>query len=442
MEENKFEKQVQKKMEELEIHPSESVWEKIEVRIEKKKDPKWGLIILFLFFGILLSAGYWLWNTRQQSFSERNIVKNNFKTVPAENRKAQSKINSADKRVNENYNRTADIEEEKTHNKRTAKHYQLSRYSKANQKINSEEQTLAAFFKEKKVIAEIKSKVGSEILSGQSSEEKFADDKYSDSIQERMTSDSLLNTDFKNEVTKKSDTSKKKQVTTATIKLSKKNKWKFGISFSGGISSVGKDFLALSNPPVYSIPGFLNPGGVQSVFSSSGTKAGFGFIAEVLAEKNILKKIKFISGINFRSISTSFKLYDFAGTYYARTASNKYVNHFNFIEVPLSLKIQIGKGKNLPLSWQGGISISELISSNALQLNPSAGYYYNDNSIFNKTQIGFNTGLFVTLFSKQKNSLLIGPYFYYDASKIANEGLYDKKHFVFTGLRTEIIFGK
>ena len=108
----------------------------------------------------------------------------------------------------------------------------------------------------------------------------------------------------------------------------------------------------------------------------------------------------------------------------------------------MSLKFQLGNEKHLPLSWQAGISISELISSNALQLNSSTGYYYKDNSLLNKTQVGFNTAFLLTLFSKQKNSILIGPYFYYDASKIANEGLYDKKHFVFTGLHTQIIFGK
>jgi len=86
--------------------------------------------------------------------------------------------------------------------------------------------------------------------------------------------------------------------------------------------------------------------------------------------------------------------------------------------------------------------VSQLISSNALQYNQNSGWYYKDNTLFNKTQIGLNTALSASLFSRQKNSVLIGPYFYYSASSLANEGLYNKKHFVFTGLRAEIIFGK
>ena len=50
MEENKFEKQVQQKMDELKIHPADSVWEKIEARIEKKKHSKRGLFLFIIIF--------------------------------------------------------------------------------------------------------------------------------------------------------------------------------------------------------------------------------------------------------------------------------------------------------------------------------------------------------------------------------------------------------
>lgn len=446
MEENKFEKQVQQKMDELQIQPSDAVWKKIELQIEKKKSHRWGLIILFLCLSIALSGGYWLWNAGRQRSSEHTIVKNNFKIEPVENMKAQSKINSADKPVNENNNETADIEEVKNHHKKTAKHYQLSSYSKANQKINSEEKTPAAFFKEKKIIAEIKGKAESAIIPVHPSEEKFTDNKYRDSINERITGDSLLNAVVKNKVTGDSDTTKKKKANTTTVKLPKNNKWKFGIVFTGGISGVGNNFLGLVNSPVYAYSNSANqgPGAVTgtTLVSSSVTKSHFSFITGAFAEKNISNKSKFIFGINYKSFNTSINLNDSSGTYSSRYSKDKYINHFNFIEFPVSLKIQIGKGKSIPLSWQAGIVLSELLSSNALQFNPYTGYYYKDNSLFNKTQLGLNTGFFVKLFSKQKNSLLIGPYFYYDATKLASEGLYNKKHFVFTGLHTSIIFGK
>ena len=63
MEENKFEKQVRQKMDELKIHPSESVREHVKVRIEKRKDRSWRLLIFLLLLIIALTGGYWFLNS-------------------------------------------------------------------------------------------------------------------------------------------------------------------------------------------------------------------------------------------------------------------------------------------------------------------------------------------------------------------------------------------
>ena len=59
MQKNEFEKQVQQKMEELKLHPSDSVWLNIEAHISKKKRRR----LAWVFFPILLiclGGGYWL----------------------------------------------------------------------------------------------------------------------------------------------------------------------------------------------------------------------------------------------------------------------------------------------------------------------------------------------------------------------------------------------
>jgi hypothetical protein len=462
MEENKFEKQVQQKMDELEIQPSDTVWKKIELQIEKKKSRRWGLIILFLLIGLILSGGYWLWNTRQQTFSERNnSVKANYaksfsQTSAKENENVQPKINSVHKPENQKNNETASVVEKSDDNKNNSQHYKFLTGSKTNPEINLKGKKTIVFSKKKEMLAEITSEKETEIIPSQLLQKQPANENTNkepeDSIHEKINSNSLSNPVTANVTTKDNGTSKQKPAHAEAEKPLNKNKWKFGILLSGGISGVGNNFLALNNslPEAYSTS--VNQGSTSpSQLFPSLIKSGFGFIAGVFAEKSISQKTKLISGINFKSFNTSIKLYDSAGIYRAAAYSlspsvNKYgsyINHFNFIEVPVSIKIQIGKGKNIPLVWQGGLAVAELISSNALQINPYAGYYYyHDNSIFNKTQIGFNTGFFASLFSKQKTSVLIGPYFYYDASKIADEGLYNKKHFVFAGLHTEIIFDK
>ena len=123
MEENKFEKQVQQKMDELQIQPSDAVWKKIELQIEKKKSRRWGLIILFLFVGLILSGSYWLWNTRQQTFSERNnsVEANSEKissqTSAKENETIQQKSSSVPESVNQKNTKTASVIEKSDDNK-------------------------------------------------------------------------------------------------------------------------------------------------------------------------------------------------------------------------------------------------------------------------------------------------------------------------------------
>jgi hypothetical protein len=56
---NEFEKQVQQKMEELKLVPSEPVWQKVEMQIRKEKDRR-RMIFWIPLFAILLGGGLWV----------------------------------------------------------------------------------------------------------------------------------------------------------------------------------------------------------------------------------------------------------------------------------------------------------------------------------------------------------------------------------------------
>ena len=79
MEEDKFEKQVRQKMDELELNPSEDVWQHVKNRIEKRKNRKPGLLIFFFLLALLLSGGYWLFNHTNNSISKEDLIGKNSK---------------------------------------------------------------------------------------------------------------------------------------------------------------------------------------------------------------------------------------------------------------------------------------------------------------------------------------------------------------------------
>jgi hypothetical protein len=460
MEENKFEKQIQQKMDELKIHPSDSVWEKIAIRLERKKRPNRGILLFLLLFCVFLAGGYFLWNTGQHLTTEGNNSEKNYseKSIPGipeiKSNNNSVATNKADPGIKiKKINTVGNGPIKNNINKNSSLRYQLP-FAKKIIKINSGENATVVFSKQQEIKEEISENIYPKPGIVQPGEILPENEKINPGIKD--STDNTLNKDVlsnlvssKEEKANVKDTLKKMQASSETTKHTKKNKWKPGLLFSGGISGVGNNFLGLVNSRSYAD---LNANGGQAggpgtipLAPPSKTKSGFGFMAGVFAERNISAKASLVLGINFKSFNTSNKVgtrNDTTGLFDSRNTVNSYNNHYNFIELPVTLKIRIGRGKNMPLFWQGGLVVSELISSNALQFNPNSGLYYSDNSIFNKTQIGLNTSLSAALFSKQKNSILIGPYFYYSATGLANEGLYNNKHFVFTGLRTEIIFGK
>ena len=83
---NNFEKQVQAKMDELQLRPSAEVWQEVEKRI--RRDKKRRGMILFILLGVLLLGGTGWWMT----MNDKKQPANNLIT---ETKKDTDKINTA-----------------------------------------------------------------------------------------------------------------------------------------------------------------------------------------------------------------------------------------------------------------------------------------------------------------------------------------------------------
>ena len=472
MEENKFEKQVQRQMGDFKIPPSDAVWGKIESRIQKKKRYRW---LLFLLFFLLIGAA--------AVFMKNGVSTDNQKSITAKNISkdtiATSKILVA---------KTLPIlpqNKDSIHSTiGLANHHQLPVSAKSPVVLIEKKDSIYSTMglandhqhrvSSKAHITAISGRIGHPTnAEAQSIEQKRSlstkgkmkvDSKHEEEVLIHEADQEIAITtptpkqekegNNKNDKTKEVPSIVEIKDTAAIVKkvqpvivpdttvhviaksktiINAGKKWVTGLLFNVGISGIGNGFLGLMTSSVsanYSLTGVVPPTALPKL------KAGPGFTIGITEEKSVFKKLSLVAGIAFSSLTTRIKVGADTSTFVVRDTLQALANHYNFLELPLSLKLQIGKGSWF---WQGGMVISQLISSNALQLNSNTGSYSTNNSLLHKTQLGLNTSLSFAFLSG-KNTFLIGPYFYYDVSKIADQGLYLGKHFVFAGLHTQVLF--
>lgn len=465
METNNFEKNVQESMDGFKIPPSDSVWNNVEKKIAKKKKDKRMILIFFFLILFLLSGGFWLFNsiknnTKFQNNQLSNVLKKESKTTNNNDSYLDKAIiSSGNTTQKEN---SANVSKEKIkslstiiNNKKGVSVINSKLANKSAKRAISDKNRIVSPFQNeilsnKKSIENENNTVNPNNLAEKNSvhgnvKEKNANPDSGIIARNKMNADTSLKNKGGKLITIENSPVKK-----ISNKMQKR-KWTFGITFSGGTSIIGEEPLGMNNTVYPYALSALGPGLVNNPgYSPSKIKGSAAFIGGIFIEKNISARSKISLGISYKyysllnevgsRIDSNFASY--LGFYSPTNNVKTYRNNFHYLEIPISIKFQLFKSKTLPVYWDAGINISQLISSNALQFTSNPGLYYNDNSLFNKTQIGLQTGFSIILFSSTKNPVNIGPYFIYNASKLANEGLYDKKHFSFVGIRTEILFEK
>lgn len=239
--------------------------------------------------------------------------------------------------------------------------------------------------------------------------------------------------------------------------VNQKNSWKFGVTISAGWSGTNASYLGITgdaSKDLYSSPAPAtggNAGGGQSTYHSpSEVKTGAGFILGGFLQKRISAHVSFLTGINYKMYSSSImtgnrvdssnNLNNYA-TYYRTGSSNQYKNHFHFVEIPLTMRYSPGKG-NKSVNLAAGISIARLIASDALQFDTASGSYYQNNSLFNKTQLFASLSVLFPIWGKSENPLLVGPELNVSVNRIAASGLFQSSRYSYFGITLQKGFGK
>ena len=252
------------------------------------------------------------------------------------------------------------------------------------------------------------------------------------------------------------------------IPLQQKYQWKIGLNFSVGASSTQNSYLGIVGSGNGNASGAYTSAGQVSGCTNcannrfynrpSAIKPSTGLVLGIFVQKYISPKTAFSIGLNYKMYNSVMMIgskvdsaviannnnnYLSQSDFFYRTGSStRYKNHFHFLEMPLALNIKLGKQNKHPLYLNTGISIAQLIATNALQFDTASTKYYSNNSLFNKTQFGISAGLLFSLSGSAKNPFLVGPDIHFSLNKIAATGIYQSSNYSYFGIQVKKIFGK
>lgn len=202
--------------------------------------------------------------------------------------------------------------------------------------------------------------------------------------------------------------------------------------------------LAADRNNFQSTPGNVSNGNF-SPFNRAGTlKPGLSWSLNVFAGRSLGSRFKLMVGLGYSyysmGLETGSKIdSNKALVQFSNGNTVSYTNRFHFIELPVTVQKQLGKTSRF--SVNGGLAVSLLAASNALQYNAAKNIYFKDNSNINKLQLGLQAGFNYRLSQK---ALLVetGPQLSFGLSNIFKKETYGSMHLFFAGISTRVYFNR
>ncbi len=247
---------------------------------------------------------------------------------------------------------------------------------------------------------------------------------------------------------------------TVTDTLGKKiNNWKWGLHFSAGKSGITDGIFNLSNKAFSSdLSNYPSTGsGQPQLFTASPVKPHLSWAAGMFIKKEFAKKLAITLGIDYNYLSTQINIGNRVDstatvnnnfstgadiTYFYRpstaAASHTYTNKFHFIGLSADLSWQIIRVKKFSLYWENGIAYNRLINANVLNFSNSLPGYYKDNTLLNRQQFIYKTGLLFPL----SKSFILKPFLNYNLTTIFKNYTGSKAHFSTYGLQLKYFIKK
>ncbi len=430
MESNNFEKDVSRKLGEFKIPPEEEVWSRIEKEIAPKRGMRKGVLLFLLLLVIFAGVGWWL--TYQNSGSKspstfQNVVnrekKNETKRITSPQGEKNKKIIDVD--ISKSTKQAAGGSSANTG---TAPANSTNGISKRSNQFASA-----------KPVRSIASKPTKQ-FSGKPAEVVAVANERNKDLNEIPVPGQLVTVPWYENLSTSKALHFQTLNTSPPVALSlekqsvKKHKWTIGFTLSGGSAWIkGKEAQALYANNV--LTSSFNTAYVYYPLRSSyvyypsrptSFRTSFSFTAGVFAERNLTANTSVSLGLSYSHLSLQ----------------NNVSNSFEFVQLPVLFHFRVNRNDHLPLTFDAGVTVSQLAASNAQQYNYFSDRWYHDNDLFNQFQANMHTGFSFTVFNKKGRQIRVGPAFSYGVIPMANQGLYEGQHLGVLNLHAEMLFGK
>lgn len=480
MQNREFEKDVQQKMEELQLSPADTLWDKIEAELPEKK-PRRRIFIILFFVLLLTSSGIILF---LKDGKEKNIASNTTTTPGVVLNKDTLTKNSSENKTggsittsNSDDAVTAATTLPKNQQALTEKNRQFnsSVTSKSNSpqanviyNPDSEDKTAVSIKRVSRYASKTKIIIKAPAIRDDAEEETTATEDYMlTALSNRPVSIELKKINpLQNELLKKSSSIPPDVDSALAVNRIQKpdNKkgirkpWAYGIMIAAGTSGVisknsGQNFLYNNNSSTSGgIGAQIPPSQVSSLnnpHAKNTYEIGFWANRPLNAQWRLATGFHYTRQSNYlmvgkkidSAVSVSFdmnKSID-ANSYYQPGGSSKYVNKYDLLQVPIMM--QFKPVKRLPLYAETGLTAGVLLNSNALVYNYASKTYVTSPQLFNKIILSVNAGVTADVNLKNVIPFSVGFNVKYGISSVTKTS-YGNQHFTNTSLYLKIPFKK
>ncbi len=235
--------------------------------------------------------------------------------------------------------------------------------------------------------------------------------------------------------------------------------WNLALQVGGGSGSM-REGLATSYAPRFEYMAAGNalqaPGtAVAADPTPSDVKPGPSFQASIAVSRPVGRKTSFITGLQYAffsnrievgrkidssAMNSNFRMQAIQGiAAYTGVGNNgkTYYNTYHYLQLPLEIGWALDAQKRL--SWNNGIVLGYLLSTDALHYDETAGAYYKNNDLVNKFQTSAQTSFQYRLFPGKTWSLSVGPYLNYQLRNIDRTA--DSKRLLTVGFNARLLLG-